>query len=61
MVEAKRMPAPFRIKRFVLEKGDFVYILEVDAPLSERSGLDLMGAFCTMEEENWTSQQLARF
>jgi hypothetical protein len=50
--EAKRIPALFCIKRFVLENRDFMYVLEIDVPFLEASGLCLKGAFCTIEEEN---------
>jgi len=52
-VEAKRNAVPFRIERFVRENGDLAYILEFGAPWLERSGLDLMGAFRKLTDENW--------
>jgi hypothetical protein len=52
VVEAKRSPAPFRIKRFPAESENLERMPAADAPFLERSRFDLIGAFCTMEEEN---------
>ena len=47
VVEAKRTPGPFR---FVFVYWYLVYMLEIDAPFFERSGLVLMEQFCKLEE-----------
>ena len=52
VVEAKRSPAPFRIKLFAPESGNLERMLAADAPFLERSRFVLIGAFCTTEEEN---------
>jgi hypothetical protein len=56
LVEAKRIPAPFRIKVFVFENWDLAFVRRIDARVLERSGLDLMGVFFT-EEENCNCKQ----
>lgn len=61
VLDAKRMPAPFRINTFVLENWDLVYALGIEAAGLGRSGLARMGPCCTVEEENWQSQQLPGF
>jgi hypothetical protein len=58
VVEAKRTPAPFCIKIFVFERWDLVNGLGIDALRLERSGLALMGPWCTIDEENCRCEQL---
>lgn len=52
VVEAKRTPTPFRIKRCFFEYCDLVRMLEIDAVFFERRGLAAMCPYCTLKEEN---------
>jgi len=52
-VDAKRAPAPFRIKTFIGDNGDLVYALEIEVVCWERSGLARIGPCCTVDEENF--------
>lgn len=45
VVDAKRIAAPLRIKREFCENCGLVYVLEIDAPVLERSGFSLMEPF----------------
>lgn len=60
VVEAKRIPAPFRNKIFVLEKLKVASALGSEEPLVERSVLGRVGPRCTLEE-NWHDQQLREY
>ncbi len=59
VLEAKRTPAPFRIKTFSLENCDLVYGLGIGAVFLERSGLARIDPYCTVEE-NLQSQHWPR-
>ena len=56
LVEAKRMPGPFRIRLFVWEEGIFVFVRKIDTPDFEMRELDLRRAFGL--EENCDYQPL---
>jgi len=53
VVEAKRIPAPFRIKRVVLESCILGRVRMIGEAFFDRSGLERMGPLCTEEEENY--------
>jgi hypothetical protein len=54
-VDAKRIPAAFRIEGAVLDNELPVYKLEGDVPFLGRSGLERTEAF-RPSEEHWSSQ-----
>jgi hypothetical protein len=60
-LDAKRTPAPFRIKEVIGESRYLAYTRGIEFVLVERSGLARMDPCCTVEEENFTSQQLCDF
>lgn len=53
VLEAKRTAARFSTKRFFMEDFEFGDVLASEGRFWEGRGLPLMGACCTVEEENW--------